>query len=749
MKTKWNILLFTATLACTVVILSTTLAMAAPPHPKVEERPKIGLALSGGGARGAAHIGVLRVLEKYRIPIDYIAGTSMGSIVGGLYATGMSVDELEETVTRIDWADAFVENIPRVDRTFRRKRDDDFYLVKNKPGLTGMKLRFPRGLLDGQKIDLLLKRYTMPVMMIRDFDDFAIPYRAVSADLVTGETVVTSQGDLARAMRTSMSLPVIFAPKEIDDMLLIDGGVSCNLPIDVVRQMGADIVIAVDISTPLQSIEELSSVMAVTDQLTGILTRRNTDIQIASLNIDDIFIKPELGDITTGSFERAGEAIPTGVTAAEAVSDKLTLLSMSEDDYENHLAGREQTWSVPVIDGIKLVNRSRISDRVLISMINVEKGQPLDIDMLERDLARIYGLELFESVYYDITRKHGACLLTITAQEASWGPNYIQFGAAVYEDYESPNFNLAAAYTRTAINSRNGEWRFGVQIGQEPGIFAELYQPLDFKLRNFIQLRASFGEWAINAFDANSNLLAEWGMKRYGIEVSSGRELGAWGEIRVGVIRDMGKMEIQAGDPAVPDYKFDSSRLFLQFFADEMDDLKFPLSGRTLRVRLSADFEALGSDQEFEQGTIEGTFAKSIGQNTGLLGGQLAVTNHGNAPIQNRFNLGGFTRLSGLERNELTGQNAGLIYGAFYRKIGTIFILPVFAGLSLEYGNVFQDRKDIDLANGIVAGSIFLGLDSYIGPIYIGWGFAEAGRNNFYLILGQPMIHRRAGFLNR
>ncbi|MCK4539113.1 MAG: patatin-like phospholipase family protein, partial [Candidatus Krumholzibacteria bacterium] len=552
-----------ATLICAAMILSPAMALAKSQGTKNKERPKIGLALSGGGARGAAHIGVLRVLEKYHIPIDYIAGTSMGSIIGGLYASGMSVDELEETVTRIDWLDAFIENIPRTDRSFRRKRDDDFYLVKNKPGLTGVKLSFPRGLLDGQKIDLLLKRYTMPVMMIRDFDDFAIPYRAVSADLVTGKTVVTSQGNLALAMRTSMSIPVIFAPKEIDDMLLIDGGVSCNLPIDVVRQMGADIVIAVDISTPLQSIEELNSVMAVTDQLSGILTRRNTDIQIASLADEDIFIKPDLGDITTGSFERAGDAIPTGVTAAEAVSDKLVRLSMTENDYEDHLAGRERTWSVPVIDEIRLVNESRLADGVITSMLNIEPGQPLDIDLLERDLSRIYGLKLFESVCYDVEQESGNCVLTLTAREASWGPNYLQFGAAVYEDYESPNFNLAAAYTRTAINSRNGEWRIGAQIGQEPGVFTELYQPLDLKLRNFIQLRASFGEWAINVFDANSNRLAEWGMKRYSIEVAGGRELGTWGELRGGLIRDMGKMEILAGDPTIPDYKFDSGRLFL------------------------------------------------------------------------------------------------------------------------------------------------------------------------------------------
>ena len=297
------------------------LTMHTPAHagtdgtpPAMGARPKVGLALSGGGARGVAHIGVLKVLEERRIPVDYIAGTSMGSIVGGLYASGMSAQELETLVTRIDWADAFSDWIPRKDRSFRRKRDDDLYLVKNKPGISGLRLKFPPGIIDGQKIDLLLKRCSLPVVGVRDFDDLAIPFRAVAADLVTGEAVVLGRGDLALAMRASMSIPIVFAPREVDGRLLADGGISKNLPIDVVRGMGADIVIAVDISTPLQNREQLQSVLAITDQLTGIMTRRDVDEQIASLSEDDVFIQPDLGDITTASFGRAGDAVPAGTS---------------------------------------------------------------------------------------------------------------------------------------------------------------------------------------------------------------------------------------------------------------------------------------------------------------------------------------------------------------------------------------------------------------------------------------------------
>ncbi len=196
-------------------------------------RPRIGLALSGGGARGAAHVGVLKVLEEHRIPIDYIAGTSMGAIVGGLYASGLSAAELETIITTIDWTAAFSDFIPRTERSFRRKRDDDLYLVKNKPGIRGLDLLFPPGLLDGQKIDLLLKRHTLPVVGIRDFDSLGIPFRCVAADLATGEPVVIDRGDLALALRASMSIPIVFAPREIDGRLLVDGGIVRNLPVEV------------------------------------------------------------------------------------------------------------------------------------------------------------------------------------------------------------------------------------------------------------------------------------------------------------------------------------------------------------------------------------------------------------------------------------------------------------------------------------------------------------------------------------
>jgi NTE family protein len=722
------------------------LAIQAPAHagengapPPTGARPKVGLALSGGGARGAAHIGVLKVLEERRIPVDYIAGTSMGAIVGGLYASGMSAQELETLVTHIDWAASFSDRIPRKNRSFHRKRDDDLYLVKNKPGISGLTLKFPPGILDGQKIDLLLKKCSLPVVGVRDFDDLAIPFRAVAADLVTGEAVVLGRGDLALAMRASMSLPIVFVPREIEGRLLSDGGISCNLPIDVVRRMGADVVIAVDIGTPLQKREDLRSVLSITDQLTTIMTRRDADKQIATLSGDDVFIRPDLGDITTASFDRAGEAIPAGTIAAEAVLDKLDRFSVSPDEYAAYLHGRAKREPGSVIDEVRIVNRSRLGDGVIARRLHVETGKPLDVDRLEGDLEQIYGLELFESVYYDITDESDRTVLTVTARERSWGPNYIQFGAEISEDFEGPDFNLSAAYTRTAIDRLNGEWRAGVQVGQEPGVSTSLYQPLDPSLRYFVDVGASLDEWSENIFDGGGNKLAELGLRRLGVSCAAGREIGTWGELRAGISRDAGEIETQVGDPRAPDVDFDTGELFVQFFADTRDDVNFPRSGGTLRTRAIAARRGLGSDGSFEQGIVEGSLAGTIGRTTGLVSGYLAMTRDSDAPFQSMFRLGGFRRLSGLELKELRGQHAALVSGMVYRRIWGSSLLSLYGGLSVEYGNVFQRRSDVEIDGGIAAGSIFLGLDTLVGPVYLAYGRAERNRENFYFFLGKAL----------
>src|SRR5213594_1605215 len=276
-------------------------------------RPRIGLALSGGGARGIAQVGVLEVLEELRVPIDVIAGTSMGSIVGGLYASGLSPAQMRSALLNLDWNDLFNDRPPRRDLIYRRKEDDSSDLIKLEMGLKDGRLLLPRGLVAGQKIGFVLQSMTLHAAGVREFDRLPIPFRAVATDLGNGEMVVLERGHLADALRASMSIPGAVAPMEIDGRLLADGGLVRNLPVDVVRAMGADIVIAVDTSTPLLSPEQLRSLPNITSQVTGMLTRENVEDQIKNA---DVVIVPDLGSTSAGDYLDRERILEIGVAAA-------------------------------------------------------------------------------------------------------------------------------------------------------------------------------------------------------------------------------------------------------------------------------------------------------------------------------------------------------------------------------------------------------------------------------------------------
>src|SRR5688572_20962530 len=279
-------------------------------------RPTVGLVLSGGGARGGAHIGVLKALEELRVPVDYVAGTSIGAAVGGFYVSGMSVADLEQLVESLEWETAFLNVTPRQLKSFRRKRDDDSFLVNQKPGLNDGEFELPIGLVQGQVIDMIISRETLRASQVQNFDQLAIPFRAVAGDLVTGEAVVLGSGSLARAIRASMSIPAALSPIEIDGRLLVDGGIAMNLPVDVARDMGADVVIAVDISSELLGRETLRSVLDVTSQLTNLLTRNGTLQQRSKLTSSDLLLVPTFGEeLTSTDFARMSEAIQSGYDA--------------------------------------------------------------------------------------------------------------------------------------------------------------------------------------------------------------------------------------------------------------------------------------------------------------------------------------------------------------------------------------------------------------------------------------------------
>ena len=740
-----NRLIFFLRHFCTMSIL---ILLASYLHPVAAQdvesnnvsRPKIGLALSGGGARGAAHIGVLRVLEENNVPIDYIAGTSMGAIVGGLYAAGMDTDTIEAELAAIDWEDLFHDLPPRPERSFRRKRDDDLYLVGAKPGFNDGKLNLPRGLIRGQKVDLTFSRLALPVSTIDDFDDLMIPFRAVAADIATGEEVVIGTGNLGMAIRASMSIPAVFTPAEIDGRLLVDGGIVNNLPISVARDMGADIVIAVDISTPLLSQEEIDSVLVITSQLTGLMTRGNVRQQIATLTEKDVFIVPDLGEVSTTDFKEFAKAIPPGHAAAMNQIEEIRALSLPDADYRSYLASLIHPGTqMPVIDRISLENNTRLSDNYIQSRIfATHTGKPLDLPTLERDLGQVYGLELFENVRYDVSADGDETVLDIQVNERSWGPSYLQFGVEYNSNGEGENlFNSGITYLKTGINPSGGEWRSGLQFGTEWALFTEFHQPLGPKLMYFVNPKIGYEQRITNVVEG-SDVTASIRINEIKAEVSAGREFGTWGEARIGIRYADGEANRVIGDPSFTDIPFKRGETFFRFTLDELDDFNIPTGGTFLKAELLQSREGLGADEEFDQLSIQGTTAFTRNRNTLLVTGVYDATISGTAPVQNLFTLGGFARLSGFTSRELAGQNAAFAALAYYRRVYDHPRRPIFAGVSFESGNVWESRSDISLDDTIQAGSLFLAMRTPLGPVYLAYGRAEGGIDAIHFFLGKP-----------
>lgn len=702
-------------------------------------RPKIGLVLSGGGARGAAHVGVLKLLEELGVPIDYIGGTSMGAIVGGLYASGMSPQEIEDAMREIDWDDVFDDQSSRPERSFRRKRDDDDYLVKQRMGFNSGSVQLPLGVIQGQKFDLALSRLTLHVDDIEDFDKLPIPFRCVATDLETGDAVVLGSGNLARAIRASMAVPGAFGPVERDGRLLVDGGIANNMPVDVVRAMGADVLIVIDISTPLLKREDIKSVIGVVEQLTGYLTNRTTAAQLALLQDDDVFLRPELGKHTSADFGSVTEIIAIGYASAETERARLAKLGAPGQAHESFIARqRHPLDEKPVIEFVRIENDSRIADEVIAARLDVEIGQPLDIAQVEASIADIYGLELFQNVRYDVVEENGKTGLLISAEQKRWGPNYLQLGLVLAEDFDGDSaWDIGASYLRTGINRRAGEIRLAGQIGERPVLFGELYQPLDYGQRYFIAPRVFYDERNVRQFD-NGHQTAEFRVERYGASLAMGRIFADDLETRLGFRRYSGSIDPRIG-PQGPETGFDNAEAFARVTYDTVDNRNFPSAGILASVEVLEAIEGLGAHTHLTQLISSAGIARSWGPYTTIVGGEFATSFGSAAPVQNRFRIGGFTDLSGFIQDELSGSEVALVRAIAYRRFVPSKLFPVYLGLSLEYGNVYEDQDEIsfDPSNAMIAGSVFVGTDTVLGPVYVGYGHAERGNDSLYLFLGR------------
>lgn len=705
-------------------------------------RPRVGLVLGGGGARGAAHIGVLKELERLRVPIDAIAGTSMGAIVGGLYATGMSASELEELVGSLDWAKALSDELERRDMSFRRKQDDAQMPIDFELGIRDQALVVPQGVIQGHELDLLLRELTLGVSHIRDYDDLPIPFRAIAADIEHGSAFVMGEGDLAQSIRASMSVPAVFAPVLIGDSLLVDGGLIKNLPVDVMQSMGVDIIIAVDVEYPLYGIDELDSAIAISEQMFTILLRKETLRQIARLDSDDVLIQPDLGHYESTNFDEILATLAPGEAAVREVGDKLQALSLDEADWSAHLAAKGRP--VPEASHLAFVrveHDGKLMSEVLESRLTVKAGDPIDHAVLAENADRLYGLHVYEKVSYQLIEDERGTGVEYRAQTKSWGPNFLQLGVAFEDDFEgSTGFNFSARVTRAGINRLGAEWRNDLRLGTDPKLFSEFYQPLGFDSRFFVAPHIGLEQANVNAFTGDEPI-ARYRVGRAEGGIDFGRELGRVGELRFGLYRGFGNARVKIGDPSLPHPDFHTGGAFARLRFDTFDDARFPRHGMRSDIRWTLSRPALGADAKFE--ALDGEFTQtwSRGKNTLQLGLEYATTLGSASSVQDYFPLGGFLRLSGLERGEISGPHAGLAKLIYRRRVGEstgLLDTPVYLGMSVEAGNVWENRSDMSFDSMLMSGSVFAGFDTLIGPVYLAAGFAEHGNSNVYLFVGAP-----------
>ena len=732
---------FIAALVIAIAMVITGLTEVLAQQRSALERPKIGLVLAGGGAKGAAHVGVIKVLEELGVPIDYIAGTSMGAIVGGLYASGLSSDELATAIISIDWNDIFDDKPARANRDFRRKLDDEGFLIRYKLGFKDGSFQFPRGVINGQKLELVLRDFSKKAIRINNFDKLPIPFRAVATDIETGETVILGSGDLANAMRASMAVSGVFPPVENNGRLLVDGGLANNVPMDVARKMGADILIVVGFPERLKKRRELNSAVSIVVQSLDLLISQNSRIQLKTLRPQDVYIEPALGDIGAVSFDRAAEAIPIGEQAARDVAEKLENLARPRKALQ--LGGSPSTApanEAVIIDFIRIENKSRLSDSLISSRLSQKPGDELDLDKLEQDISSIYGLDYFETVEYQVVIENDKTGIVITATERSTGLDSFRFGLNLESNFDGESkFNVSARYQKEGLNDLGGELFLQAIAGEKLGATAQFLQPLDPATRYYVNSGLSYLARNVFTFE-NGAKVAEFRISEAIAILSAARQLGRWGALSVGLNHGYGWKDVNVGPSTLQDDDFGIGAVFSRFNYDTFDQLEFPKSGTKGIAEFRRSTKALGGEDDFNKVTAQLRTARTWDRNTVLVSGNAGFTFDGDSSAQDLFALGGLFNLSGFPSDELTGQNFASSTLIYYRNIGAqegLLNVPLYLGASLEAGNVWDDRSDMGFDDLIVAGSGFLGVDLPIGPVYLAYGHAEGGNDSVYFFLGQ------------
>ncbi|XAG85696.1 patatin-like phospholipase family protein [bacterium 19MO03SA05] len=710
-------------------------------------------------------MGVLKALEEMKIPVDIVLGTSMGAYVAGLYATGMDAEEIESVIYSVNWQSGYRDRVSRSQRRVRDKEYEDRYQLTTDLGFGWDGVRAPRGVVQGQSMLRILRKTSGNLAKLDSFDDLVIPYRAVATDIIEMQPVVLDKGYLVDAMMASMSVPGALPPYDIDGRWLVDGGVTNNMPVDIAKQMGADVVIAVDISSDYKQQDSFSSFLSAANQLSNYLVRRTTERQVSHLSEQDILLRPNVGLMETTDFYKMPDAFIEGYQTALEHQPQLQVLALSSAQYQNYIDGKAERrrqlhyGDMLTVDDIAIRNHSHYSDLLLKNRLNLAQNTTLSTEEIEASVDRLYALDRFKLVRYQYEQVEQENHLLIDVYEKGWGPNYLNFRFFLEDDFSTTSqYSLGASLNFTDLGSHGAELALNMDLGTDKQLEAELYSPLFSSQKTFASFTARYRDdnrqipfddlFENTGLSATRNYIPITYRTLTG-EAALGYQQTLWRQLRVGARYVDGQVQ----PSTVPDYgngTFTRQGVFINYRIDSLDNFSLPREGNYIDLEYFISHDDVNDLVEQANSSSDTVYdisaklmsAKSVGRHTLVANLDYGEVRSKNSitPVEPKT-IGGFLNLSGIPRKSLLGQNkifTSLVYRYrwFDNDFG-LFNAPFYLGASIEYGGVWSDPDlKIDTAPKYVAGSIFAGIDSPIGPVMFGYGRTEQNYDSFYLIIG-------------
>ncbi len=707
----------------------------APSH-----RPKVALVLSGGGALGLAHVGVIQELERLGIRPDMVVGTSMGSVIGGLYASGLDSASLEAAVKAVDWNHVFSPAPERSDLTFRQKAQEVDFPVRAGLSVKNGALLLPAGLVSDQTLLQELRRLVPVKGSVDSFDHLPIPYRAVATDIETGKIVVLDHGELPMAMRASMAVPGVFAPVNLDGVLLVDGGMAANIPISVARDMGADIVIVVATQSALLNREKIGSALDVLGQTVTLLVLANERAQLATLKSSDVVITIDAGALNAADFTKGAQFIAAGRQSFLGQVEALTKIAAVRD----HKVYVQITQpSVAMIDNVRVENSSRLDDKVLIRRLKPLIGHLADTSKIHAALNDVYALGPFERVDYALEEDGKKTVLNVRAEDVAPDVGRIRLGLTLTNNgSQGADSTISMDYRTPALDRYGSELQIQATLGDRNSLSGEYFKLVEPSQSWFATTRLNLENRAVNIYKSSGFKLASYELV-YGLAaLGGGYQVGRFGEVRAQIERGQGRAVLKEGSANPSKIDLDIGRLVGSGGVDSFDNPFFPTNGVRLNLRWAQGFETLGDNNNYQTASGSVLSALSAGRHTLISGLSGGTSLSGVTPVDTLYHLGGPFKLSGYQRDELSGDTfalAQLIYR--YRLLdGAAQTLgsKIYVGGSVETGQAWAHRKDFDSSDLRYGASVYLGADTALGPMFLTVSRAQGGRQAVNLFIGRP-----------